>query len=84
MNRIDATLDELLAELDAKIRRRGGDDAIAQVLAGPRRQTSVQSLHNHEVVRRFRRELVDGLIRVDTANQLLRLIQLAVRVATGV
>lgn len=52
----------------------GGDDAIDQVLADAPRVSGVVSLREAPEVARFRDELTDGLIRVDTANQLLRLI----------
>lgn len=49
-------------------------DAIDQELKRRRRTTSVQSLRDNPVVEQFRQELSDGLIRVDTAHQLLSLI----------
>lgn len=50
-------------------------DAIDRALAETPRTTRVPSLADHDVVRRFRQELTDGRIRIDTVNQLLRLIQ---------
>jgi len=49
-------------------------DAIDDVLAGPRRTTAVVSLRDAPEVEAFRQALTDGLIRVDTVNQLLRLV----------
>jgi len=51
-----------------------GRDAIDRVLADPRRTTVVAPLRQHPDVLLFRRELQDGLVRVDTANRLLRLL----------
>jgi len=48
-------------------------DAIDTELARPARTTAVVSLKDAAEVEAFRNELIDGLIRVDTANQLLRL-----------
>ncbi len=56
-------------------------DAIDQVLAEAPRSTGIVSLRDAPEVAAFRNELTDGLIRVDTANQLLRLInEVVVRV----
>jgi hypothetical protein len=77
---MDATVkvfDEAIERLDGVVRilRSGPSaDAIDRVLAEPARQTRVESLRDTEIVQRFRDDLVDGLIRVDTANQLFRLI----------
>jgi hypothetical protein len=49
-------------------------DAIDMVLSLAARQTAVTSLHDAPEVAAFRDELVDGMIRADTANQLLRLV----------
>ncbi len=53
---------------------RGSGDAIDRELARPKRLTAVVSLRDSIEVETFRNELIDGLIRVDTANQLLRLV----------
>ncbi|MFO0972758.1 MAG: hypothetical protein U1A27_04865 [Phycisphaerae bacterium] len=50
-----------------------GGDAIDAVLAGAPRTTAVVSLVDSPVMQKFRQELTDGLIRVDTVNQLLQL-----------
>jgi hypothetical protein len=77
---MDATVkvfDEVIERLDGVVRvlrSGGGGDAIDRVLAEPARQTRVESLRDSEIVQRFRDDLIDGLIRVDTANQLFRLI----------
>jgi len=49
-------------------------DAIDRVLGSQPRTTNVRSLKGDPAIEAFRRELVDGLIRVDTAGQLLRLV----------
>jgi hypothetical protein len=49
-------------------------DAIEEELARPARTTEIVSLRDSPEVEAFRNELIDGLIRVDTANQLLRLL----------
>jgi hypothetical protein len=51
-------------------------DAIDRARSAPRRTTAVTSLHDAPEVAAFRRELEDGMIRADTANQLLRLVTL--------
>jgi hypothetical protein len=53
-------------------------DAIDEVLAGAPRTTEVKSLRDHPDVQQFRQDLIDGLIRVDTANRLLQLVATAV------
>lgn len=80
MNAVEA-LDELIdqldgvAESDSKPNEASvGGDAIDRVLGSTPRRTEVRSLRGDAVVENFRRELTDGLIRVDTANQLLRLL----------
>jgi hypothetical protein len=49
-------------------------DAIDRELAAPRRTSNIISLADSPEVNAFRSELIDGLIRVDTANQFLRLL----------
>jgi len=49
-------------------------DAIDAVLAFPARATAVRSLRSSPEIEAFRQALLDGLIRADTANQLLRLV----------
>jgi hypothetical protein len=79
LNAVEA-LDELIEQLDgAETAADGGPtkpaaDAIDRVLGSTPRTTNVRSLRDDATVDAFRRELVDGLIRVDTANQLLRLL----------
>jgi len=70
-------LDDLLDTLELKSNRRrdeGRGDAISSVLNGQPRTTAVVSLRDAPAVDAFRQALVDGLIRVDTANRLLRLV----------
>lgn len=52
-------------------------DAIDAVLDGAARATRVTPLRESAEMQRFRRELSDGLIRVDTINQALRLLAVA-------
>ncbi len=70
----DATreLDALLEKLERATS--GSGDAIDHIVNGPRRKTDARSIRNDPAMLRFRRELADGLIRADTANQLLRLV----------
>lgn len=76
-------LDELLDTLELRLDRRrsdGHDDAITAVLNREPRRTAVTSLRDSPVVESFRQALTDGLIRVDTANKLLGLMnELVVR-----
>jgi len=65
----------LLERLVESIPQSKRKDAIDAILASEPRSTAVRSLRDHEVVQQFRRELTDGLIRVDTANKLLGLIR---------
>jgi hypothetical protein len=74
-------LDQLVKRLEAAVTtnamaRRG--DAIERVLSEPARTTGVQVLRNAPEIEAFRTELADGLIRADTANQLLRLVSMIV------
>ena len=71
----------LLDRLEENIPNPKRRDAIDAILAGEPRTTAVRSLRDHEVVQRFRQELSDGLIRVDTANKLLGLIHTVVEAA---
>ncbi|MFH0980973.1 MAG: hypothetical protein V2A79_05490 [Planctomycetota bacterium] len=72
-------VDRLMKTLEGALRQRpGSGDAIDFVLASPERQTAVRSLRHDPVVEAFRLELADGLIRVDTANQLLNLVNAVV------
>lgn len=52
-------------------------DAIDRELAGPGRVSDVRSLRDAPEIAAFRTAVVDGLIRADTANRLLRLIDQA-------
>jgi len=49
-------------------------DAIDAALAAPSRTTSVSSLRDDPAIVAFRRELIDGMIRADTAHRLLSLL----------
>jgi len=74
-------LHALLTRLEESIPKAKRKDAIDAILAGEPRTTAGRSLRDHEVVQQFRRELSDGLIRVDTANKLLGLIHTVVEAA---
>jgi len=74
MTEASEVLDEMIDALETRARKAAGGDAIDRVLAGPVRRSSASSLREHEVVGAFRRELSDGMIRVDTANRLLGLL----------
>ena len=72
-----AILDDLLTTLEAASSQRRearGVDAIDLVLNGPARRTGVRSLRDAPEVAAFRDALTDSLIRVDTVNRLLQLI----------
>jgi hypothetical protein len=71
----------LFDRLEESIPQSKRRDAIDAILASEPRSTGVRSLRDHEVVQKFRRELSDGLIRVDTANKLLGLIRTVVEAA---
>jgi len=69
-------LDQLLQTLQALAEpATSTGDAIDRILTGPPRQTRVRSLRDDPTVQRFREDLTNGLIRVDTANALLGLIE---------
>ena len=78
---VTTALDELLdtlETLDTQVVQKdagGSGDAIDAVLNGPARTTRVRSLREGPEVAAFRTALTDGMIRVDTANQLLRLVR---------
>ncbi len=70
-------LDDLLTTLENAARQQGETgrgDAIDRVLNAPARETSVRSLRDAPEVAAFREALVDGMIRADTVNRLLRLV----------
>jgi len=81
MNEFTAELDALLDRLDGIAAAQKPGDAIDAILVSPPRRTAVSSVRNHETVVRFRRELADGFIRVDTANRLLGLIRMVLNMA---
>ena len=72
MNDATRELDALTEKLERAVS--GSRDAIDRIVQGPRRKTDAKSIRNDPAMQRFRRELADGLIRADTANQLLRLV----------
>lgn len=75
-------LDRLLQTLQALADEpHATGDAIDRILAQPQRRTRVRSLRDEPTVQRFREDLTNGLIRVDTANALLGLIT---RFVTGI
>lgn len=77
MSEVTDDLDRVVRQLDAAVAanaQTNGGDAIDIELAQPARTTAVRSVRDTPEVAAFRQELVDGLIRVDTANRLLRLV----------
>lgn len=85
MSEFERFLNRLQALLDGEVSAPGSGpaqdatrprpgDAISAELTRPARTTAVISLRDSPVVEAFRNELIDGLIRVDTANQLLKLV----------
>ncbi|HEY3245924.1 MAG TPA: hypothetical protein VGM03_21490 [Phycisphaerae bacterium] len=73
MSQVTEHLEQLVSVLERMVSKEPAD-AIAAELTAPPRTSAVRSLRNDEVVQQFRQELVDGLIRVDTANRLLALV----------
>ncbi len=76
-NAITEQLDRLIAAVDQKTvdsDDASRKDAIDRELARRPRVTQVDSLRDAPEVQAFREALLDGLVRVDTANQLLRLL----------
>ena len=76
---VTGELERLLSTLESLLEPGGqreipAGDAIDAVLASPARATAVRSLQSAPEIEAFRQALVDGLIRADTANQLLRLV----------
>jgi hypothetical protein len=65
----------LLHQLDQLMSRTRPGDAIDDALQAAPRTTATTSLRDHEIVRKFRQEVADGLIRLDTANQLFGLVR---------
>ncbi|MBN1510979.1 MAG: hypothetical protein JXB13_03110 [Phycisphaerae bacterium] len=82
MNTTTESLDRLIEQLSRKTSAAtpttGPGDAIDEVLSSAPRQSDVPDLSRHPVVQQFRRDLIDGFIRVDTARQLLDLLSLVV------
>ena len=58
-------------------------DAIDKALASSPRMTKVHSLKDHPDVKQFRQDLIDGFVRVDTANRLLQLLSTIVTAMTA-
>ena len=81
MPELDQTIDNLFAQPDQKLERKGKRDAIDEILLGATRETAVTSLADHQAVKQFREEITSGFVRVDTVRRLLTLIQVAVEVA---
>jgi hypothetical protein len=73
---LDDLLDTLQSRLDVPDHsaRDESDDAIDEVLQSPARRTQVRPLRDAPEMAAFRQALTDGMIRVDTVNRLLRLI----------
>ena len=76
-NAITEQLDRLITAVDeqsAPTHSAGAGDAIDREIGRKPRITNVGSLRDAPEVQAFREALIDGFIRVDTANQLLRLL----------
>ena len=71
-------LEALVSNLDTRLGASRRPDALDAILGSAPRSTTLKSLREHETIQRFRKEFSDGLIRVDTARQLLGLIRMAV------
>lgn len=76
MNEVVKQLDALLERLDRGVsdersNDERGPDAIDAILARPARETGVRRLHDDPAIMAFRRELVDGLVRIDTLRKFL-------------
>jgi hypothetical protein len=70
-------LDELIGTLESRrtaTAATSGGDAIDKTLAGKPRSTQVRSLRSAPEVAAFREQMIDGLIRADTANAFLKLV----------
>lgn len=81
MNTATQILDDLLGQLEKasdQQKTNQAGDAIDDVLQSPARTTAVRSLRDAPEIAAFRNELIDGLIRADTANRLLRLVAMVV------
>jgi hypothetical protein len=75
---------ELLVErMEKLLETRGGGDAIDSMLSREARTTQTTPLRNHPAVERFRQEMRDGLIRLDTAQQLLGLVRMVLESAVA-
>lgn len=75
MPNLTEELDRLIDDLDRRIESDpAAADAIDLILAAQPWETRVRSLRNDASVEAFRRELMDGFIRVDTVNGLLSLV----------
>ncbi len=67
-------LDMLLDRMEAMLSQPPGDAIDATLRSAPR-TTRTASIREHEIIREFRQEMTDGLIRLDTANQFLGLVR---------
>ena len=73
MSALPNDLDKLLATIRAAVTPAPAD-AIDRELARTPRQTQVVSLLEDPAILRFRQELMDGHVRIDTVHQVLNLI----------
>ncbi len=78
MNNPTTTFDQLINILDESMNTSTPStptpDAITRINAAPPRTTLVRSLRDDPTIQRFRNDLVNGLIRLDTANNLFTLL----------
>ncbi len=52
----------------------GKTDALDLILGSAPRRTAVKRLHDSEVVQQFRQDLLNGLVRIERLNQVLKLV----------
>lgn len=73
----DATqvFDQLVTAVDSlEPKAESSGDAIDQILSSAPRTTSARSLRDDPVVARFRSDLANGVVRIETAKALFQLI----------
>lgn len=59
-------------------------DAIDDILGAAPRTTAAASLRDDPIMQRFRAELADGMVRIDTVNALLKLINNVLAAVKGI
>jgi hypothetical protein len=85
MSDVSKTFDRLIEQLESLTTDTNRPpDAIDRILSSAPRRTEVRSLRDDPAVKRFREDLTNGLIRVDTAGAVLRLVSDAIGRARGI